>query len=85
MTRSSQNERGGHSCSNLTNQLLSSMERAVEWEPKELKVYPPIYRFGPAGRWLRERLQAGKVKNLSRSMGFQNLLLQGVLQTETYM
>ena len=50
------------------------MEKAVEWEPKELKVYPPIYRFGPAGRWLRERLQAGKVKNLSRSMGLQNLL-----------
>ena len=77
MTRSSQNERGGHSCSNLTNQLLSSMERAVEWEPKELKVYPPIYRFGPAGRWLRERLQAGKVKNLSRSTGISKFITPG--------
>ena len=47
------------------------MDRGVEWKPKELKVYPPIYRFGHAGRWLRGCLQAGKPNNMSLSMAFQ--------------
>ena len=52
------------------------MERGVEWKPKELKVYPPIYRFGHAGRWLRGRLQAGKMKNMLQSMAFQYCSVQ---------